>query len=230
MRGELSCYKTREILQQAIEDSWEGILHFRFLDGSGNIRLVIKDGYIGDVFSQTAPQWSELLLPIAVHPQDYVKAIEQNANVTYALQALRNKGLLSRQDLQNALKARVDESLVPILPKTDGRFMFSRQKIEDTFLKPGVSIRILLSRVDHVEEAHADMDTAYHVLQFPKMAESKGLPYVSEIVFALERGSTPLEIAKKIPLPWNRLAEIIKFLEEKDFIRRFQMMNATTGY
>jgi peroxiredoxin len=218
VQGDLSQISAHEVLRRVVQDSLEGILHFRFPSETLNTKIIVGSQRLGGIISPFIPQWGNMLVPFFMNSETYERALLGNPDAVSALRNLEQQGVLPKSKLETILNVRATMGLLPILGRTDGHFLFAARDIQKEFLAPGIEITVLLNQLQNRTKVTLDPNTTYQIVE--KNLKHKELDVVSlEVIAALANELSLLEVAQRTRMVWDELAAIVQRLEAGGMIR-----------
>ncbi len=219
VQGDLKQFSPKTVLERIAQEKLEGILHFRFADEIINTKMIVAGQRLGGIISPFVPQWSNLLVPKFMNSEVYERARLQHIDAAGALRSLEQQGVLPRTSLENILSIRAKMALLPILSRSDGRFLFVPRIVTQDFLEPGIGISPLLEQLAAQTSIDIEPSATYQVFE-NTVKHSQHLDAVSlEIIAALANELTLLEVAQRTHLMWDELGQKIRTLESQGMIR-----------
>jgi peroxiredoxin len=218
-QGNLSQLSITAVLQRIVLHQLEGVLHLRFQNETLNTKMIVAGQSLGGIVSPFIPQWSKMLVPHVMTSETYERVRLHNTDAATALQVLAKEGVLTISALENMLSARAKMGLMPILARTDGRFIFMPRPVAQEFLQPGVKIVSLLEQLQfRTLPTFEPTDTCLvfeHLIRKSTVLDT--LDY--EVISALANELTLLEVAQRTRLAWDELGVIIQKLESLGMVR-----------
>jgi peroxiredoxin len=218
VQGDLSQISAQEVLRRVVQESLEGILHFRFPNESLNTKIIVGSQRLGGIISPFIPQWGNMLVPFFMNSETYERALLGNPDAVGALRNLEKLGMLPKSKLETILNVRATMGLLPILNRTDGRFLFAARDTQKDFLAPGIEITGLLQQLQNRAKVTLDPSATFQIVE--QNVQQKQLDVVSlEVIAALANELSLLEVAQRTRMVWDELAVIIQKLESGGIIR-----------
>jgi peroxiredoxin len=219
VQGDLNQFPAQEVLKRIVQDSLEGILHFRFPNETLNTKIIVGSQRLGGIISPFIPQWGNMLVPFFMNSETYERALLGNPDAVGALRNLEKQGVLPSSKLETILNVRATMGLLPILGRTDGRFLFAQRDTQRDFLEPGIKIAGLLEQLQNRKQVKLDPTTTYQIFE-QNIQNHNDLDVVSlEVLAALANELSLLEVAQRTRMVWDELAVIIQRLEAGGIIR-----------
>jgi peroxiredoxin len=221
VQGDLSQFSIQTLLERISQDNLEGVLHLRFNNETLNTKMIVAQQKLGGIISPFIPQWSKMLVPHVMSSETYEKARLQNVDAATALRVLEQQGSLPKATLESILTARAKMGLMPIMPRTDGRYMFLTRSVYQDFLQPGVTIQGLLEQLQlRHQPIFEPSDTCEIFENTIKNSPANAIDELEyEVIAALANELTLLEVAQRTLLAWDELGLIIAKLQALNMIR-----------
>ncbi len=218
-QGTLNQLSITVLLQRIVLHQLEGVLHLRFQNETLNTKMIVARQSLGGIISPFVPQWSKMLVPQVMTSEAYERVRLHNSDAATALRVLEKEGLLPLTTLENMLSARAKMGLMPILARTDGRFIFMPRPVIHDFLQPGVKIEPLLEQLQYRNLPSFEPTDTCLVFEHTIRNSSPLDTLDYEVIAALANDLTLLEVAQRTRLAWDELGVIIQKLESAAMIR-----------